>query len=176
MFWNTLQSGEAEAVDQRLDFFAVLAVRTHVRLIALVITHIVRIEDGMNRMTVAFLHGGKDGRNAHDMTLLFVSCPSPDNWNYARHEALQAYADSVGVSFLDLNLAVAEIGLDGQTDFRDENGDHLSHYGATKTSIYLATVLDETYDLPDHREDLDYENWNTSLAQYRQNHPTTPAS
>ena len=108
--------------------------------------------------------------------MLILSCPSPKNWNYAKHEAMQAYADSAGVSFLDLNLALTEIGLDGQTDFRDEKGDHLNHYGAVKTSAYLAPILAQSYDLPDHREDPAYESWGDAFELYRQKHPTTPAS
>ena len=112
----------------------------------------------------------------NDIPMLILSCPSPKNWNYARHEAMQAYADSAGVSFLDLNLALTEIGLDGQTDFRDEKGDHLNHYGAVKTSAYLAPILAQSYDLPDHREDPAYESWGDAFELYRQKHPTTPTS
>ena len=113
---------------------------------------------------------------ANDLPMMFLSCPSPLNWNWGKHEAVQAYADSVDVPFLDLNLALEDIGLDGQPDLQDEGGDHLNHSGAVKTSVYLASYLAQTYNLPDHREDPDYENWNQALNKYRNKYPPVTIS
>ena len=90
--------------------------------------------------------------------LLFLSVPSPVNWNYARHNTMQDYADRQGVPFLDLNLVADEVGIDPKTDFRD-GGDHLNGPGAKKVSIYLAAYLREHYGLESHRDDPAYAQW-----------------
>ena len=99
--------------------------------------------------------------------VLFVASPSPVNWNYKKHNAVDHYARKKGVPFLDLNLVTDGLEINNQTDWRD-GGDHLNIYGATKVSRYLATYLAEEYDLPDHREDEAYSKWNDCLEQYRE--------
>ena len=90
--------------------------------------------------------------------LLIVAAPSTINWNYSRHNAMQAYADEKGIPFLDLNVVVDEVGIDPATDYLD-GGDHLNGPGAKKVSIYLAHYLEEHYGLPDHRKDPAYASW-----------------
>ena len=36
--------------------------------------------------------------------LILVSVPSPDNWNYEKHNAVEQYAAEYGVKYIDLNL------------------------------------------------------------------------
>lgn len=43
--------------------------------------------------------------------LLLVSMPSPKNWNHKRHAEIQKYADGKGITYLDLNKKVEELGL-----------------------------------------------------------------
>ena len=43
---------------------------------------------------------------------------------------------------------------------------HLNYYGSLKFSAHLGGFLKENYELPDRREDKDYQNWNEDLAQY----------
>lgn len=98
--------------------------------------------------------------------LLLVSTPSPKNWNYERHNGVQAFADSNGIPYLDMNLLPSEeFSIDWQNDTRDQ-GDHLNFSGAQKASAYLGWYLKAHYELPDHRGDSEYAKWNESLERY----------
>lgn len=89
--------------------------------------------------------------------------PSPDSWDYEKHNAIQQYADENGLKFIDLNLI--DIGIDWNKDTVDK-GDHLNIYGAKKVSNYLADFLHENYDLKDIREDENYSLWKTQYEEY----------
>lgn len=97
--------------------------------------------------------------------LLLISAPSPENYNYARHNSIEAYAAQKGIPYLDLNLETDEIGIDWQTDSLD-TGDHLNCSGADKVTRYLGRYLAENYNLPDHRSDIEYQDWNDELTRY----------
>ena len=84
--------------------------------------------------------------------IILVSSPSAINFNYAKHNTMQDYADKYGLEYIDFNLLQDEIGLDWSNDTGDA-GDHINVYGTEKTTRYLMNYLNENYDLPDHRED-----------------------
>ena len=86
------------------------------------------------------------------ITLILVSSTSPTNFNYAKHNALQAMADSKGISYIDLNLVTDEMGIDWQTDELD-GGDHVNISGTIKQTDYIEKYLSEHFDLPDRRGD-----------------------
>lgn len=97
--------------------------------------------------------------------LLIISIPNTSFWNDARHNTIQQYAESIGVTFLDLNEHITEIGINWDTDTRDK-GIHLNAFGAQKTSIWLSDYLKQNYGLTDHRSDDSYSGWNTSYQKY----------
>lgn len=101
----------------------------------------------------------------NEITLLLVSAPSPDCWNYARHNAVQTWADDNETDFLDLNLMCDELEIDWSKDTRD-GGNHLNYYGAAKVSSYLSSYLMDKYELTDHRGDEYYSKWNDSYDKY----------
>lgn len=92
-------------------------------------------------------------------TPVLVSIPCPNSWDMARHNAVTAWAAEQGVDYYDLNLKCDEIGIDWKFDSKD-GGEHLNVRGAKKLSRYLGKLLDEQYDLPDHRGDEAYALWN----------------
>lgn len=94
--------------------------------------------------------------------LILFEIPSPDSWNYEKHNALQKYADEHNLKFIDLNL---EIDIDWDNDTVD-GGDHLNLYGASKVSNYMADYLHENYDLKDIREDENYSIWKSQYEEY----------
>lgn len=97
--------------------------------------------------------------------LILVSSPSTKNWNFKKHNCIQQYANQHGLSYLDMNLAVGEMDINWNKDSRD-GGDHLNLKGAQKATAFLGTWLKENLNLPDHRKDEDYQQWNTQLEQY----------
>ncbi len=101
--------------------------------------------------------------NGADVVL--VSTPSPKNYNYRKHNTLEAYAEENEMDYLDLNLMIKELGIDWQTDSLD-HGDHLNLNGAGKVTDYLETYLQSHFDLADHRGDAAYGSWETEAEAY----------
>ena len=113
--------------------------------------------------TIKYLDKMVDLSKDNNTEFVLFEIPSPDSWNYAKHNALQKYANEHGLKFIDLNLI--DIGIDWNTDTVD-GGDHLNIYGAKKVSNYMADFLHENYDLPDIREDEKYSIWKTQYEEY----------
>ena len=82
--------------------------------------------------------------------LVLVSVPSPSNWSYARHSAVQTLADHWGLTYLDMNLE--DLGIDWYTD-KSTEGDHLNYLGTQKVSAFLGDYLASTGLLESHRQD-----------------------
>lgn len=101
----------------------------------------------------------------HGSTPLFMSSPSPANWNMAKHNGVQRMADELGVEYVDLNLLHEDLGMDWQRDTRD-SGDHLNYRGACKVSRYVGKYLSNAYSLEDRRNDVEFSSWNTAYERY----------
>jgi len=76
------------------------------------------------------------------------------------------YASTLGIPFLDYNNAdiISEIGLDPATDMMNDFH-HINMYGATKASMYMASYLNDNYDLADHRGDGKYSAWDSDYKR-----------
>lgn len=96
-------------------------------------------------------------------TLILVSTPSTKNWNYKKHNAVAEYANSVGLTFIDMNLLQDEIPINWQKDTAD-GGDHLNVDGAAKVSEYIGNYLEKTQLFEDKRNFSEYSDWNTVNA------------
>ncbi|MCD7838841.1 MAG: hypothetical protein LUG65_08015 [Clostridiales bacterium] len=92
----------------------------------------------------------------NDIELLLFKTPK-DSWTGSDSNQIQTLADSYGLTYLDFNYEelLEAINFDITTDMKDR--DHLNTSGADKLSSYLADYLTEHYDLPDRREDADYD-------------------
>lgn len=93
-----------------------------------------------------------------NVQLIFVSAPTPENWNYGRHLAVMELAKELNVPYVDLNLLCDELKIDWQNDTKDE-GNHLNYTGAKKVTSYLGQYLLDNYGLTDHRGDELYDRW-----------------
>ena len=69
-----------------------------------------------------------------------------------------------GYTFLNCNRTYDEIGLDFEKDFGDVN--HVNYPGSVKYTEYLAEYIVSHYDLPDHRDDPAYEQWNRDCRAF----------
>ena len=94
--------------------------------------------------------------------VFFIEMPTTTSWNYERHNAAQALADSYGVEFIDLNLCVEEMGLDMDVSFRDK-GNHLNYAGACTVTEYLGKYISENYNLENKSDD---EYWQNSVKLF----------
>ena len=98
-------------------------------------------------------------------SLIFLSIPSCQNYNYKRHNSISDLANLLCVSYIDMNLLNKEVPINWKKDTYDK-GDHLNYHGAEKVSVYLGKYLFETNTLQDKRNDRDYESWNDSVDNF----------
>ena len=97
------------------------------------------------------------------LEVLFIVCP------YIITEAdckvLNTCGDMIqkrGYTFINFNNYYDEIGLDFATDFGDVN--HVNYLGAEKYTTYLTNYISNNYDLPDHRSDPSFSDWDNDYA------------
>lgn len=100
--------------------------------------------------------------------LVFVSTPSIKNWNYMRHNGIEALAKELDCEYIDLNLLTDEVSIDWENDTVDK-GDHMNYFGAKKVTSYLSEYLENTALLTDKRDNFDYENWNKAAEAFNKN-------
>lgn len=101
----------------------------------------------------------------HGAKLVLISTPSTKNWNYQRHNAMEAVSKDLGVDYIDTNLLRDDIPIDWKKDTKDK-GDHLNYNGAVKLTDYVGKYLDDTKLFKDKRNDPSYDNWNTCLDKF----------
>ena len=101
----------------------------------------------------------------NNIEVIFYSLCSPKCYDTTRLNSISGYAQSRGLTYLDLNQNWREIGIDWEHDTRDE-GDHLNEYGVAKVTDYIGSYLRENYELTDHRGDPAYSSWDTQYEAY----------
>ena len=101
----------------------------------------------------------------HGAQLVLVSVPSTVNWTQEKHNGIAEMADSLGITYLDLNLMHDEVPIDWEVDTQDK-GDHLNITGARKVSDFIGQWLAETGLFEDKRSWEAYSQWNQFLQEY----------
>lgn len=103
---------------------------------------------------------------AEGIELCLLKTPSLD-WDWSRHQSIQALADRYGLDFLDYNLPelLTETGIALEKDLSGE-GLALCMSGADKLSRHLGAYLQATYALPDHRQEKQFRQWDEDLSQF----------
>lgn len=96
--------------------------------------------------------------------LILVSTPSTKNWDYKKHNAVEAYAKEKKLTYIDLNLLQDEVAIDWQKDTRDA-GDHLNSNGAEKVSHYMGEYFNKTGEFQDKRNNANYSEWNDLIKK-----------
>ena len=112
-----------------------------------------------------YLNGIAKFCEKHGAKLVLISTPSTKNWNYQRHNAMEAISKDLGVDYIDTNLLRDDIPIDWKKDTKDK-GDHLNYNGAVKLTDYVGKYLDDTKLFKDKRNDPSYDNWNTCLEKF----------
>ena len=123
-------------------------------------------EEAMNKLL--------DYCDEENLQVLFIVCPyilSESDWMI-----LNTCGDMIqarGYSYINFNDYYEEIGLNFETDFGDVN--HVNFLGAEKYTSYLTNYIADHYELPDHRGeeaysewDRDYEIYGESQAQWKE--------
>lgn len=93
------------------------------------------------------------------LNVLFVVCPySITQSDYSIYNSVGDIVSSYGYGFLNTNDYYKEMNINFAQDFC--NKDHVNSFGADKYTAFLAKYLAENYELPDHRDDAEYSEWN----------------
>lgn len=94
----------------------------------------------------------------NDLNALFVVCPySITKEQYAKYNTIKDIVTSHGYQFLNANDYYREMNLDFSVDFYNIN--HVNAIGAEKYTVFFEKYILENYELPDHRGDTDYVEW-----------------
>ncbi len=94
-----------------------------------------------------------------DTKVLFLVTPHKDYGSVEGvYNSLYKIIDEYEYDYLNIMDFTDDVGLDRLYDFSD--GDHLNLSGAAKVSAFIGKYIDMNYDLPDRRNDSEYENWN----------------
>lgn len=100
--------------------------------------------------------------------LILCAIPMADYEKYAfqrgRMRYFMEYGEKYGAKVLDFQTMTEEIGIDFATDFM--NASHLNVNGSYKLTEYIGKYLKEQYQLPDHRGEELYEQWDVLLLDY----------
>lgn len=101
----------------------------------------------------------------NDVPILLILSPFAMEEESAREiNAFRKIAKEYNVAFLDMNHCYDEMGIDFHTDFYDT--EHVNILGARKYTGFLASYLADHYDLPDHRGETKFEEWNQEYKEY----------
>lgn len=96
--------------------------------------------------------------------LIFVVLPfNVDAESQGKMDTVSQYCEERGIAFYDLNRLRKEAGFDYSRDFID--GGHLNVNGAKKVELFLKDEF-ECYNLPDHRGDERYYQWDEDLENF----------
>ena len=101
-----------------------------------------------------------------DIPVVFVNFPSESSWTNQKHNTVNQYAKKYDVPYLDFNKD-DETGFDWSTDSRD-GGNHLNINGAKKMTKYLGKYFSDHYDLKNHRNAEELEQWNKDYQSYKE--------
>lgn len=109
----------------------------------------------------------KEFCDAKGIEIVIYSAASASNYNWDRVHALEDFAAQEGVTYIDLNEHIDEIGINWDEDSND-GGDHMNYFGCVKSTGFLGNYLRENADLTDHRGDENYSDWDSELVYYDQ--------
>ena len=106
----------------------------------------------------------------NDVVPIFFHAPCFEyTRNYAIQNAVGDLVNERGYTFIDFNRQITDLGLDFNSDFRDDGG-HLNNQGAEKDTRYLLHHITSHFNIPDRRGNADYQAWdlNSRYMQDRQ--------
>lgn len=97
---------------------------------------------------------------------VIVSIPSIEYWSHEMHDEIQKFCEKNEIEFLDLNMHKDEVGVDWTEDTSD-NGGHLNHNGALKTTKFIGKHLDNRKYLKNHKHEEKYKFWDEQYNEYK---------
>lgn len=110
-----------------------------------------------NLIALAEEHGSK-------IEFIMIPFPPVDLSEQKILNAAEVMLEELQYCYTDYNKMLDELGIDFQNDFAD--AEHLNIYGAEKFTTFLGEAMVKKYDLPDHRGDERYWQWEADLRWY----------
>jgi len=88
------------------------------------------------------------------------------SWSYEQSMVMEGFANEMGIVYLDLDREEIrnQLNLDTSVDYYDQG--HMNLSGSIKLSRWFGEYLDNTYDLPDHRNEDAYQRWHEDYELY----------
>lgn len=109
----------------------------------------------MNDLFVELLEYCRD----NELQVLFVVYPyCGAGEDQKKYNYMVNLIEEYELDYINTQNRIQDIGLENNNDFADVN--HVNLYGADKVTAYLGQYLVDNYDLPDHRNEEEYESWN----------------
>lgn len=99
-----------------------------------------------------------------ELHLVVLPYPNPTQSEQEYYHSAEMLAWELNVPFDNLLRSADAIGLDFETDFVDYS--HLNMMGAYKTTAYLGELIQDKYQIPDHRNNPDYAYWHDDYQAY----------
>lgn len=94
------------------------------------------------------------------LEVLFVLSPyMAEESEYECYNTVKEVVSLRGFRYLDLTDCI-----DFETDMSDIN--HVNYMGAAKYTAALGSYISENYDMPDHRNETGYEDWDRDYSEY----------
>ena len=103
----------------------------------------------------------------NNIELMILFPPTPKNWSEEKNTSVQKWADTNNVKFLDANKSSEELKINWKTDTSD-GGTHLNVKGAQKFTEFVGKFINLNYDIPNHKNDKNYQSWNEELVKYEE--------
>lgn len=103
--------------------------------------------------------------NSKSIPVLILTLPTPSSWNSAKHNCVNELADSLNISYIDMNFSYEDHNIDLSRDFRD-SGDHMNIYGAEKATNYIGDYISQNYKMINNTKQSANEkkHWNKVVA------------
>ena len=102
-----------------------------------------------------------------DLNVLFVTSPFYcDQNHFMMHNRIGEIIEEHGYRYIDANNYYKEMKIDFATDFFDMS--HCNLLGAEKYTNFLGDYIVNHYDLPDHRNESSYSEWDENYQLFKQ--------
>lgn len=124
------------------------------------------VSDGrtdIDRIDIGDLCDLLDYCDANKLNVLFTFNPTGREDHEIRN-TMGDYIRSRGYDYLDLHRCCEDMGLDHETDYA--NSGHVNYLGAVKYTDYMIRYIIDHYNLPDHRLEDEYADWNEAYSIY----------
>lgn len=105
--------------------------------------------------------------DSNNIELMLLYPPAPKTWSEEKNANVQRWADINNVKFLDANKSDDMITIDWKKDTSD-GGNHLNVKGAQKFTAFVGKFINSNYDIPNHKNEENYQSWNEELVKYEE--------